>query len=371
MRLLARLPECVVVASLAGCGGVGVTNDGGADGSSSESSSTGSPLATTTTATSTTPSTSVASDSATGSTGTADASGDSTSGTADSETTGEPFPDAVPDDCITEVTAGHHTFVCDGLTYDVELPEACLAAPCGMIFDVHGLAMSAQMQNASTNLRAVAPEHGFIVVQPNADPAPPASNWIPAIDDPKVFDFMQRTAAAFHVDPDRWHMTGFSQGGFMTWRFACEHADVLASVAPAAACGNDFPITDCQFAGDESPSEPIPILYMHGTSDLVVNYACAMQRRDAVIEHFGLGDEAVVLDDPEVRHHRWTGDDMTFEYVEHDYVGDAPIAGGHCMPGADDPGGAPGQLVVASCDDPFVFVWGEALVQFFVDHPRG
>lgn len=299
---------------------------------------------------------------------TTDATGDTTA--AGDTTTGEPFPEPVPDECITDVTAGHHTFVCDGLTYDLEVPSACLSAPCGMIFDVHGLAMSAQMQNASTNLRALAAEHGFVVVQPNADPPPPASNWIPEIDDPKVFDAMGRVAAAFHVDPDRWHMTGFSQGGFMTWRFACAHADVLASVAPAAACGNDFPITDCQFTADESPAEPIDVLYMHGTADLVVNYSCSLPRRDAVIERFGLGDEAVVLDDPQVRHHRWVGDGMTFEYVAHDYTGDSPLAGGHCMPGADDPGDAPGQFVPASCDDPFVFVWGEAVVRFFVDHPR-
>jgi pimeloyl-ACP methyl ester carboxylesterase len=352
-----------------GCGGVGVGNDGASSESSSTSTSDAPPPSPTTSTTTSATTAMSASASATSGADTTDTGG-STQGDA-TETTGEPFPEPVPDDCITDVTPGHHEYTCDGLVYDVEVPEVCLREACGMIFDVHGLAMSAQMQNACTNLRTIAPRYGFIVVQPNADPAPPASNWIPAIDDDKVFDFMQRTAAAFHVDADRWHMTGFSQGGFMTWRFACAHADVLASVAPAAACGNDFPITDCQFTEDESPSEPISILYMHGTADFVVNHACAVPRRDAVLERFALGDEEVVLDDPEVRHHRWTGDDMTFEYVEHDYTGDAVIAGGHCMPGADDPGDAPGQLVVASCDDPFLFVWGEEVVQFFLAHPRG
>lgn len=294
----------------------------------------------------------------------------SDTGPADTST-GEPFPDPIPDDCITDVTPGHHEFTCDGLIYDIEIPDACLDAPCGMIFDVHGLSMSAQMQNACTNLRALGQEHGFIVVQPNADPPPPAANWIPEIDDAKVFDTMQRVAAAFHVDPDRWHITGFSQGGFMSWRFACAHADVLASVAPASACGNDFPITDCQFTEDESPGEPIDILYIHGTADLVVNGSCAVPRRDAVIERFGLGNAEILLDDPDIRRTRYRSDEMTFEYVEHDYVGDAPVAGGHCIVGADDPADAPGQFVPVSCDDPFALVWGEAVVEFFLEHPRG
>lgn len=36
----------------------------------------------------------------------------------------------------------------------------------------------------------------------------------------------------WQIDPMRIHMTGFSQGGALSWRFICDHADVLASVAP-------------------------------------------------------------------------------------------------------------------------------------------
>ncbi|MBK8234882.1 MAG: hypothetical protein IPK74_04955 [Deltaproteobacteria bacterium] len=371
-RRVALRSGCVV-AWLSACAGTGL--DGGTDGSSSETGGTAdSSGGAGTVATTRGGETTVGSVDGSGDSSGAGASSESSTGAAASSegTTGEPFPEPVPDDCITDVTAGHHAFVCDGLTYDVEVPAACLLAPCGMIVDVHGLAMSAQMQDSNTNMRALGQRYGYIVVQPNADPAPPLSNWIPGIDDPKVFDFMQRTAAAWHVDADRWHFTGFSQGGFMTWRFACAHADVLASVAPGAACGNDFPIEDCQFTDDESPSEPLDILYLHGTQDFVVNYGCALPRVEAVRAHFGLdGEPEVVLDDPDVRWQRFAGDTMTFEYLEHDYIGDNPIAGGHCMPGADDPGDAPGELVGASCDDPNLVVWGEAVVQFFLAHPKG
>lgn len=287
---------------------------------------------------------------------------------ADDTDTGS-FPEPVPDDCITDVTAGHHAFECDGLTYDVEVPEACLEMACGMVVDVHGFTMSAQMEDANTNMRALGQRYGFIVVQPNAEPDPPAASWTPATDDPKVFDFMQRVAAAWHVDADRWHFTGFSQGGWMSWRFICAHADVLASAAPGAACAGPGD-SDCSFMGEEVPSEPIDILYLHGTTDALVNFACAGPRGDAVVAHFGLGEEEVVEEDESHRWTRHTGADAVYEFIEHDYAASTALIAGHCFPGSQDEGGAPGQLFSFACVEPNAFVWGDAVMQFFLAHPK-
>lgn len=289
-----------------------------------------------------------------------------TTGGADDSTGVTP----TPDECITDVAPGHHSVECDGLTFEIEVPEACVQQPCGMIFDVHGFTMSAQMQDANTGMRALGQTHGFIVVQPSANPAPPAASWNPDVDDDKVFAFMQRVATVWDVDPDRWHFTGFSQGGFMSWRFICDHADVLASVAPAAACGDGGAFEDCSFTGDQVPSEPIDVLYLHGTTDALVGYGCAEPRVAAVVEHFGLGPAQMVQQDDT---HRWTrheGDAMVLEFVSHDYAATSPILGGHCYPGSTDPGDAPGQLFPFGCVEPNAFVWGEVAMQFFRDHPR-
>jgi polyhydroxybutyrate depolymerase len=277
----------------------------------------------------------------------------------------------VPDDCITDVTPGHHEFVCDGLTYDVEVPDACLEMACGMVFDVHGYTMSAQMQDANTGLRALGQQHGYIVVQPNAEPDPPLASWNGEVDDPKVFDFMQRVSAAWHVDAARWHFTGFSQGGFMSWRFICAHADVLASVAPGAACGDSFAFGDCAFMGADVPSEPVDILYMHGTSDALINFSCALPRRDAVVAHFGLGDEQVVSEGDAYRWTRHESDDVTLEFIQHDYAAATFLLGGHCYPGSHDESGAPGQLFSYACVEPTEIAWGEAVMEFFMAHPKG
>src|SRR5205814_1357185 len=119
--------------------------------------------------------------------------------------------------------------------------------------------------------------HGYLVVQPNANPDPPLASWKPATDDDKIFAFIQLAASVFHADPNRIHFTGFSQGGAMTWRFLCKHADLFASVAPAAEAA-------CAFSGADLPAREIPVLYMHGTVDGLVDFkSIAIPQRDAVI----------------------------------------------------------------------------------------
>jgi poly(3-hydroxybutyrate) depolymerase len=287
-------------------------------------------------------------------------------------TTGETFPPPVLDECITDASPGEHVFTCGAFDYDVSIPEACLAEPCGLIMDVHGLSMSGDMQDANTDLRELGRQRGYIVIQPNANPAPPTSSWNPNVDDSELMAFMQRVAAAFHVDPDRLHFTGFSQGGFMSWRVVCAYADVLASVAPAAACGNDL-TPDCQFTPDEQPSEPVDILYMHGTDDVLVPYPCAPVRRDAVVQAYGLGPEEVLVDGAGYTWTRHTGPDGTvLEFITHEYnAANTLVLGGHCYPGSDDPGGAAGQLFSFACVDETDLHWGTAVIDFFDAHPRG
>jgi polyhydroxybutyrate depolymerase len=82
--------------------------------------------------------------------------------------------------------------------------------------------------------------------------------------------------ASFHLDERRVHMTGFSQGGYMTWRFICQHADLLASAAPAATGGmaNISLEVDCAFTGSDKPTRALDILYMHGTADALMAFGC-------------------------------------------------------------------------------------------------
>jgi len=62
------------------------------------------------------------------------------------------------------------------------------------------------------------------------------------------------------VDPKRVYLVGFSNGAFLAWRIACDHADKIAAIV---AIGGAAPAT-C------NPSSPVAVLEVHGRDDEVV-----------------------------------------------------------------------------------------------------
>jgi poly(3-hydroxybutyrate) depolymerase len=289
-------------------------------------------------------------------------------------------PMAVDDPCFPSPHAGHSVYPCMGIDFDVEVPAACIGGGCGVILDVHGLTMSADMEDANTELRARGGAAGFIVIQPSANPAPPQASFDPATDDAKLWDFLTRARAVYQIDPKRVHMTGFSQGGFMTWRFLCAHSDVFASVAPGAGASNCAPsfTPSCSFTGSEVPSHQVSVLYMHGTQDTnYVPFSCAQPQVDAMVTAWGLTANGVVASSPTYRRSRWSNATTVVELLAHDYSTQAQIPFvsqtkllGHCYPGSTDPGNQPGQLFSFKCEQPASFTWGTELVAFFQAHPR-
>jgi len=287
-------------------------------------------------------------------------------------------PPPTPVGCVDDVSAGQHVFSCDGLTHDVSVPAACIEAQCGLIVDVHGGTMNGQMEDNNTNMRALGAKHGYIVLQPNA-----VNNlWNAATDDAKVLAFIDQVASAWHVDRRRLHMMGFSQGGYMTWRFVCQHTDLLASAVPAAAAGSAAISleTGCSFTGSDVPSKPIDILYMHGTQDALVSFSNAVALRGAIAQALALGAETVLQTDSA---HRWTrqteSHGKVFEFIQHDYVSDSTVGlpplgvaiKGHCYPGSKDYSpSVPGQLMGFGCTGENAFHWGEAALRFFMAHPK-
>lgn len=289
-----------------------------------------------------------------------------------------------PVGCVTSVAAGHHAFACAGVTYDVELSSTCARGGCGVIVDVHGLSMSAALQDKSTGLRAKASAQGFVVVQPTAPAGPLGPSWTPGADDAKVWAFLGELRRALAIDPKRVHFTGFSQGGAMTWRMVCAHAGELASAAPIAAAngttlsGSVPPFAlDCPFDGRASPAAEVPILQMHGTKDALVPFAKGLQQRDAAVAAWSLGAPVVVSSDALQERTRYVSPKGTaYEFLRHDGEVTPPLfpllLRGHCVPGgADQPGaGAPGQTLFFSCKPPTGVAWGDVVLRFFQDHPR-
>jgi len=168
--------------------------------------------------------------------------------------------------CITDVTASdRHEFLCDGVAFKVLLTQECLDHACGLIVDVHGWLSNPDEQEGRSNLaRAAMDNGGYIVVQPGELSVPPS--WDGSIHYDIVYDFLQQSIDAFDVNEDRVHFSGFSQGGWMTWHFICEHSDVIASAAPLAAPGGGC------FLGGAGPARKVPIFFTSGVNDILIPY---------------------------------------------------------------------------------------------------
>jgi poly(3-hydroxybutyrate) depolymerase len=289
-----------------------------------------------------------------------------------------PIPAPVADDCITDVSAGDHTFTCQGLTFLVMVDEQCTKNACGLIFDVHGGTMSGKQMRDNTKLHELAPQRGYLVVHPSATPENTGGSWDFAVDPPKLADFMQRMIAAFHVDQERVHVTGFSMGSGMTFWFLCNHPDLLASTAPISGASADM-VTElssgraCLDAIDEKWAPRVPILFMSGTLDKALTIDLAHARVDGLVSRLGLSGGEQIEGDGHYSRKRWTGDGhMVLDFIEHDYGGQA-LLDGHCIPGGTDVAGSPNNFSAnaTTCTTGDIKLnWGEVALQWFIDHPR-
>ncbi len=122
---------------------------------------------------------------------------------------------------------------------------------------------------AYTSFNALADTEKFIVLYPDAL----AGDWnyvrgIPGY--PNTHDdtgflvtLVEHVAASHPVDRSRVYVTGFSNGGFMVQRIACENPGGFAAYASVAAAGFGGMPSVC--AGDGP--QAAPMLLMHGTAD--------------------------------------------------------------------------------------------------------
>lgn len=320
---------------------------------------------------------------------------------------GSPIPPPVAVGCVTRthLSPGVHEVTCDSTTQVVTVPEQCTKTACGVIVDVHGGMMSSQMQDENTNLSALGLRHGYLVIQPNALQNPILLNQrlfvadqpgAPA-DDTRVLNVLTDVIRAFHADTRRIHMTGFSEGGFMSWRWYCQHSDLLASVAPGAAgyqcatlatLGLTPPEVGCSFnglaAGADIPAVQIPVLFMLGTRDGLVDPTCVTNWLDgSVFPTLQLDSGTPIGGDSTYRRTRYLSPiGVPFEYITHDYATTSSFLGfpllGHCYPGSTDltvtpPSQTvipPDQLISFGCNDTSSFNWGEEVIEFFMAHPK-
>ncbi len=128
-----------------------------------------------------------------------------------------------------------------------------------LVLALHPFAGNAELMLNLTRLPELADRAGFIVVAPEGTGDPQFWNMAKYHDAADDVEFLRaliaRLDADLCIDPDRTYVTGYSNGGGMALRLACEMPNTIAAVAAVAS----------QYVSCDAD---VPLIAFHGTSDL-------------------------------------------------------------------------------------------------------
>jgi poly(3-hydroxybutyrate) depolymerase len=269
-------------------------------------------------------------------------------------TTGGTVADQVV--CGQSLGAGRSAVACEGLSFDVSLPDTCPAGSCGLIVDLPGGVGSGKDAERSTGMQELGNAAGFVVVQPDT----PSGGWNYSVDSGRIRSFLDQLIEAFELDQGRVHIGGHSAGGYMAWALVCDQADLIASAAPLGAGASTEDHPSCDFDTPGQPSEEVDILLSHGRRDEIVPFSTAVAQRDLVVTAWAMAEREVLADEPTYRWTRWVSPTGTvLEFLEFDWSGGE--LGGHCYPGVAGEVGC-------GADTPVHY--GKAALDFYLAHPK-
>ena len=159
----------------------------------------------------------------------------------------------------------------------VHLPAVGASEPAPLLIVLHGYGSTGPEHESYFRFGPVAARRGLVYATPDGTVDSRGNHFWNATDACCDFDatgvddaeyltgLIKEISARASIDSKRVYFVGHSNGGFMSYRIACEHADLVAGIVSLA--GATFATrTDCQ------PSEPVAILEIHGTADDTVRF---------------------------------------------------------------------------------------------------
>ncbi len=209
------------------------------------------------------------------------------------------------------------------------------------VYNLHGYTSNATEQEFYTGMNTTANENGFIVCHPDGL----QNSWnvgfagtSGADDVDFLVTLIDSLSAAYSINQDRIYSTGMSNGGFMSYKLACEASDVFAAVA--SVTGSMVPTAPAQC----NPDRKVPVMQIHGTADATVQYngtAFISIPIDDLIDFWTemneCADEPTVIDIENTN----TSDNSTAQRIEYtDCADDTEVVfykienGGHTWPDA-------------------------------------
>ena len=173
--------------------------------------------------------------------------------------------------------------------YAVHVPKGYVAdTPVPAVFCIHGFTQTAAFCNFDgVQWPDKGDQEGFVVIMPNGY----MNSWNAGtccgaavqsgLDDVALMRaIFAEVGTHVNIDLRRVYATGFSNGGYMSYRLGCEASDLFVAVAPAegavgtADAGGIISLfaqtpnfTSC------APNTPVSVLDIHGSGDTIVFYA--------------------------------------------------------------------------------------------------
>ena len=177
-----------------------------------------------------------------------------------------------------------------------------------LLLSFHGLSSNMNFNYDYTNFNELAERENFIVVHPNGID----NRWtISATNNPDI-DFIEalldQLENDYNIASNRIYSTGMSNGGNFRFTLACGLNDRIAAIASVTGLMLQMAIGNCV------PSRPLAVLHIHGTEDLIANYAFVQGGLDFWTDHNNTNDFPIISDIPNID----TGDGSTvkrFEYL--------------------------------------------------------
>jgi polyhydroxybutyrate depolymerase len=140
-----------------------------------------------------------------------------------------------------------------------------------LVFNLHGYTSNAFQQEFYSGMNAVADTAGFILCYPDGV----NSSWNSGFSSPYyggvndvgfLSTLLDSLLANYNIDAARVYSCGMSNGGFMSYRLACDLESRIAAIASVTGSMTTLQLSNCQ------ATRAVPVLEIHGTNDGTVSY---------------------------------------------------------------------------------------------------
>ena len=146
--------------------------------------------------------------------------------------------------------------------------------PLPIVFNFHGFGGTASDHMKTADMRTLANNEMFFLVYPQGSLLGGYSHWNAAMpggdnkstaNDTGFFEAMLTSiSSSYKVDPTRVYACGYSNGGFFSYFLAGTKSNLVAAIGS---------VSGTMLEGNPDPTNPTPVISIHGTSDTVVPFS--------------------------------------------------------------------------------------------------